>query len=162
MQQKIQIILFQLVAELKKLGWLAEKDWELTYQVERTVKLTKEISVEGSIGDAPAWTDSFLTSIAIKLESDDEITYFPEYVIETELFVPGGNIREIQYSTDNETAFSDRDITNPAKAMTSAKQIDVHVANHIQEAFDEYLLENGNAIDDSTKGTDPDAYDDPL
>ena len=154
MNEKIQAILLKLVVELKKLRWKVGENWELDLKNEGHVTLTKFINVEGSLGD-DSWNDQIQTTIDLKLSSDDQVTYFPEFNIMAEIFIQGGPIKDVVQQNDNDTAFSENDLGDDAKIQFAAKRITRTTEDVIEHEYEEYLTNNGEAIEYEKTHGDP-------
>jgi hypothetical protein len=145
MNEKIQAILLQITLELKKLKWVAGSDWEITLKSEGHVPLVKQVAVEGSMGDEE-WRDNIETHLDLKLTSEDELTYFPDYTIYANIFIEGGSNQDIAYKMDADVAFTERDVRNKDKISLAAKKIDRLAESHIEQEFSDYVDMNANAI----------------
>lgn len=145
MNERIQAILLKIVVELKKMRWKAVPDWEITLKSEGHVSMVKSIGVEGSMGDEE-WRDEVETYIDLKLSSDDEITYFPDYTVYGNIFIDGGSSKDIAYKMDADVAFTERDLGDDAKISIAAKKIDRLVENHIEQEYGDYIDMNAQEI----------------
>jgi len=162
MNEKIQAILLKVVIELKKLQWSAAPDWEVTLKGEGHVPMIKNVSVEGSIGDEE-FQDTVETAMDLKLVSDDQITYFPDYTVFGQILIPGGPNEDIAYKMDADVAFTDADISNERKIKEAAIKINRLVDSHIQTEFTDYVGDNHQDIEYYKKEgwkADDDARDD--
>lgn len=145
MNEKIQAILLKIVLEMKKSQWAAAPDWELTLKSEGHVPLVKNVPVEGQI-DNEKWTDVVQTHLELKLTSDDQITYFPEYSIYANIFIEGGADKDIAYKMDADVAFTANDLKDRPKMQSCADKINRLVENHIQSEFFQYIDRNAEEI----------------
>jgi len=145
MNEKIQAILLKIVRELKRLKWTVSPDWEITLKSEQHVPMYKAVSVQGSI-DEDEWTDSIDTHIDIKLVSNDEITYIPEYTIRAEIFIEGAGTEDVIHQTDVDVAFTEQDVQDGTKSSSAARKIDRNVENHIEEEYRSYVDSNAQDI----------------
>jgi len=145
MNEKIQAILLKIIVELKKLRWAPAKDWEITFQGEGHVPLIKQIVVRGSLGD-DEWRDEIETYIHLKLRSDDEITYFPEYSIYGSILIQGGNSKDIAFKMDADVAITDGDLNDNIKLIKAAARIDRLVEDHVEAEYNDYVADNGEQI----------------
>lgn len=161
MNEKLQAILLKLIVELKKLHWRVDKNWELTLKSEGHVPLVKYVSVHGSL-DEDEWDEDLQTTIDVRLESDDQVTYFPEFTVYVSISIEGADAtRDVAHKTDNDTAFTDRDVSEDAKIKSAAQGITRSTENLVEHEYDEYIQEHGNDITYHKKlGVDPDQYDD--
>lgn len=151
MNEKIQAILLKIVLELKKDRWMVAPDWELTLKSEGHVPMTKTIPVQGNFGD-DEWSDNIETTIYLKLTSNDEVTYFPEYTIYANIFIDGGTSKDIAYKLDASIAFTDHDVRDTQKASVAAKKISRLVEDHIESEYSDYVDQNGQSIRDYKQG----------
>ncbi len=145
MNRKITAILLELTVALKKVGWTAGKDWEITLQSEGHVPLIKRIIVQGALG-GQKWKDSIETYIDLKLTSDDEITYFPDYTIYAHIALEGVDPKDLAYKMGGTVAFTDKDIKKTSKISDAAKKIDRLIEIHINHEYQDYLDTNENKI----------------
>ena len=145
MNEKIQAILLKIVLDLKKLSWEAHPDWEITLKSEGHVPMIKQIGVEGSMGDDD-WRDIIETHLDIKLISDDEITYFPNYTIYAAISINDVASKDIAYKMDADVAFTERDVRDQSKITLAAKRIDRMVENHIEQEYGNYVSSNSQSI----------------
>lgn len=161
MNTKIHAILLKLVRDLQKLEWKVTPDWELNLKMEGHATLVKDIRVQGSIGGEDPWDDEVPTTIDLKLASNDELTFFPEYTIYADISVGEGDIKDVLYKTDNDTAFTDKDFSDDKKIASAANKISRAIEDHIEHEFDEYLIQNGDTIQHKQGSKhDPDGHDD--
>lgn len=146
MNQNVQAILLKLVVELKKLRWKVSENWELALKSEGHVEMVRKIHVRGKLGEHEEWDDNIETTINLKLSSQDEITFFPEYIIQAEIFLEGGSFKDVNDKADVDEAFVAKDVSNDAKAKSAATKITRNVENYIEHEYDEYLSHNGDEI----------------
>ena len=130
---------------MKKLGWLAGEDWELTLKSEGHVPLVKDISVMGSMDDEE-WTDDVQTNIDLKLTSSDNITYWPDYTIYSQIFIQGGSNKDVVYKGDADVGFTENDIKDNRKIATASKRIDRIVNGHMEQEYADYVDNNAEEI----------------
>ena len=145
MNQNIQAILLKVVLELKKMQWVAGKDWEITLKSEGHVPLVKQISVNGSMDDEE-WRDDVETHLQLKLDSDDQITYFPDYTIYANIMIDGGTSKDIAYKMDADVAFTEKEIRDDRKIEQCAKRINRLVEDHIEQEYASYIDNNAEEI----------------
>ncbi len=145
MNDKIQAILLKIVLELKKIGWVANPDWEVTMKSEGHVPLVKQISVMGSMDDEE-WRDDIETHIELKLSSEDQITYWPAYTIYANVFMDGGVSKDVVYKGDADVAFTEKDFKEDRKPKTAAERIDRIIAGHMEQEYADYVDNNAEAI----------------
>lgn len=145
MNEKIQAILLKIVVEMKKLRWFPDENWEITFKSEGHASLKKAIGVEGSLGDEE-WRDEVDTLLNLKLSSDDEITYFPDYTVYGTINIDGGASKDVFHHMDADVAFTERDLGDDAKIALSAKKINRLVENHIEQEYGDYVDMNAQQI----------------
>jgi hypothetical protein len=141
MNDKMQAILLKLILNLKKLKWEAGQDWEITLKSEGHVPLIKMIQVEGSM-DNEEWNDHVEIAMDLKLDSQDEITYFPDYTIFGQIFIDGGSTEDIAYNMDADVAFTNEDYRDDRKLQSAAEKINQLVDNHVQSQYTKYIDDN--------------------
>jgi hypothetical protein len=151
MNDKIQAILLKIILEMKKENWSVAPDWEVTLKGEGHVPLSKRVRVQGNLDD-DEWSDDIETTIDLKLGSEDELTYFPEYTVYASIFIEGGGIEDIAYKMNASVAFTEHDVRDDAKAASAAKRITRLVEDHVEAAYSDYIDENGSAITDYKNG----------
>lgn len=145
MNEKIQAILLKIIVELKKDHWRAHPDWQLTLKSEGHVPLQKNISVRGNLGE-DEWSDDVDTTIDLKLTSDDELTYFPEYTIYANIMITGGASKDIAEKSDAPVAFTAEDFNDAAKASSAGKKISNLVSNYMENEYSNYVDQNASEI----------------
>jgi hypothetical protein len=145
MNEKIQAILLKIVVQLKGMRWKAAPDWEITLKSEGHVPLVKTIGVEGNLGEEE-WRDEIETYLELKLISEDEITYFPNYTVYANMHVEGGEIKDLAYTMDADVAFTERDLQDADKIGLAAKKIDRLIENHIEQEYGDYIDMNAQQI----------------
>jgi len=145
MNEKIMAILLQLAVSLKESGWITGKDWEITLKGEGHVPLTKQIPVEGEL-DNQKWSDNIETYIDLKLDSDDQITYFPDYTIYAHITVEGAEPKDIAYKMGGSAAFTEHDVRAKAKVSDAAKKINRLIDTHINHEYQDYIDMNEKRI----------------
>lgn len=162
MNEKIQAILLKIILDLKKENWIISPDWQITLRSEGHAPLKKDIPVDGTLGD-DEWNDKLETHIDLKLITDDQFTYFPEYTVNTSIFIEGGTIKDVVHKMTADFAFTDHDYNNADKAGETARKISRLVENFIEEQYAEYINENSEQITDYKNGAweaDNDSIDD--
>ena len=162
MNEKIQAILLKIILQLKKLGWSASQDWELTLKSEGHVPMVKQVTVMGSMDD-DEWRDDVETHIDLKLGSDDNLTFFPEYTIYAEIFLQGGSSKDVVYKSDADVAFTEKDIRDDRKIKLAASRLDRIVDGYMEQEYADYVDNNAQDISYYKQGgwkADDDARDD--
>ena len=145
MSEKIQAILLRSVKELKTLGWKTGPDWQITLKSDGHIPLTKSFPVKGTMGEKE-WDDVVDVTIDFKIDSDDQLTHIPEFVVHANIFIDGAPSKDISYKMDNDTAFTERDFNNQSKILSAVKRIDQQVDTFIQEEYNEYVDANQSSL----------------
>jgi hypothetical protein len=141
----------KIILELKKLGWKAEPDWRIALKVENHVPLVKQIEVTNDT-NKQSWNDQIETHIDLRLSTPDKITYFPEYEISANIFIEGGDIKDVLYTADAGVAFIDKDFQNKSKITLAAKKIDSTTRDQIESEYSNYLSSAATAIQQYRQG----------
>ena len=161
MNEKIQAILLKIILELKKLGWAAAQDWDLTLKSENQVPMVKQVSVAGAMND-DEWRDDIETHVDLKLISDDNITFFPSYTIYAEIFLQGGSSKDVVYKSDVDVAFTENDFRDNRKFKIAASRINRIIEDYMEQVYADYVDTNANDINNFKQGgykADDDALD---
>jgi hypothetical protein len=145
MNEKIQAVLLKLTLELKKFKWSAGADWQITLKGEGHVPMVKMVPVEGSMGDEE-WNDHIEIAMDLKLDSNDELTYFPDYTIFGQIFIDGGSNEDIAYKMDADVAFTAEDFQNERKVKEAASKINRLIDDHVQNQYSKYIDDNTENI----------------
>ena len=138
MNEKIQAILLRIIIDLKSLGWAAAPDWEITLKSEGHLPMIKNIPVENNIGELEI-KDDVQTYVDLKLKSEDEITYFPEYNIYATIFIEGAGGKDVVHKMDADVAFTEKDVKDKGKTSLAAKKISRLVETQISQEFEEFI-----------------------
>ena len=146
MNEKIQAILLKIILELKKMGWTAGPDWEITLKSEGYVPLVKLIPVEGYLNDKQ-WNDHVEIAMNLKLTSSDEVTFFPDYTIFGQISVEGGPNEDIASKMDADVAFTVSDYRKDSKLKSAAAKINRLIDDHIQTQYSNYIDTNKQEIE---------------
>ena len=118
------------------------------------VEMTKPVSVQGSMGDE-SWDDYIDTQIDLKLVTNDEITFFPEYVTHANFFVDGATSKDVMDNSDVDVAFTESDFQDEAKIASAAKKISSRTADYIEHEYDDYISQNQSEIEFYQQHGDP-------
>lgn len=145
MNEKIQAITLKLVVALQKEKWNVDKDWQITLKSEGHVPLRKYVSVRGNLGDED-WSDDVDTTIDLRLASDDEITFFPEFTMYATLYISGGGGKDVAHKTDADVAFVADDFNDDKKIQLAAKKISNGVSEYIENEYSNYVDQNASDI----------------
>ncbi|TRO55123.1 hypothetical protein E2P64_07770 [Candidatus Bathyarchaeota archaeon] len=151
MNRKITAILLKIAIALKKSGWRLGPDYEVELKSEGHLSLKKPIRVQGALGDEE-WDDAIATFMYLRLDSDDGITYYPEYVVNAEIFIQGGDIKDVNYKMDADIGLMDTDIEDERKIELAARKINSYVESHIESEYQSYLDTNADSIKDYKAG----------
>ena len=138
MNEKIQAILLSIILELKKLGWVPSPDWEITLNTEKKGLLNKNIPVE-SVIKGKHKTDNIEILLELTINSEDKITYFPNFTIYGYILVRGNSSRDIIHTTESDVSFMESDVKNIRKFKSAASKINRHIENYIQSEYTSYL-----------------------
>lgn len=133
MNEKIQLILFKIVLDLKKLGWKSMPDWEITFKSEGHISMTKVIPVKIDVNGRRS-SDSVETYLNFKFSSDDQITFYPEYNVSTSIFI-NSEIKDISENMDIDIPFSEEDLQDLQKINAASVRINDSIQNYIQESY---------------------------
>jgi hypothetical protein len=146
MNDKIKAILLKIAKELQKHGWNSNKEMDITFKSEGSIMLSRSVPVKGSLNDQE-WNENIQTELALKIGSDDQITWFPEYTIISEIYMRGGNIKDINYQMDIDVGFLEKDARDQSKIVFAARKINQYVVAHMQEEYYDYLDSNATEIE---------------
>lgn len=145
MNEKIKAILLKIILELKRLGWTADPDWEITFQSEKHVPLVKFIKVQGSTEDKD-WEDSVETTIHYKLNSRDQITYFPSCIVYTSISLIGLEMKDVVHELGIDVAFTEKDIRNQSNIKNAATRTNDLIQEYIRQEYSTYVDMNSQKI----------------
>jgi hypothetical protein len=145
MNEKMQAILLGIVIHLKKMGWTPGPDWEITLKSEGHVPMIKLISVQGSVEDED-WDDNVETFINFKLESRDDITYFPYCTVYTNISVVGLEVKDIVHELGIDVAFTEKDIKNTRNIKNASSRTNDLVEEYIRQEYATYVDMNAQKI----------------
>jgi hypothetical protein len=119
----------------------------VTLQGEGHVPLKKMCHVHGNLGDEE-WDDSVEVNIDFKLSSQDNYTYFPEYIVYASFIIDGAGSGDIADHMDVDVAFTEKDFNDNIKATEAAKRITASVNDHIETKYSDFVNTNASAIED--------------
>jgi len=145
MSQKSEIILLQIVKALESIGWLVDSQWQLSLKADGFIPLMRSITTQGSLNDTE-WSDEIHTLIRLKVTTEDEITFFPEFSLYAQIAVGSVPPQDIDYKMMGNQSFTDKDVKDTKKAATAAKEITRMVESHINEAYQDYLDKNEDLV----------------
>ena len=145
MNEKTKAILMKTVLELKKDKWNVAPDWEITLKGEGHVSLAKNIPVTGNLGD-DQWDDTVETTADLKLASQDQVTFYPEFIVYANIFIQGGGSKDIALKMDADVAFTEGDFTDDKKIASAAKKISNIIEDYIETQYSDYIDDNSQDI----------------
>jgi len=145
MDKKIQAILLSVVSQLKKLNWKLSDEWAITIKTDGNVSISKKIPVSGNISDQEIHM-SIPTYVNFKLDSTDEITYFPNITVNAQINIDGGQLEDVEETGEIDVAFTNDDYKHATKATDAAKKINRNVEDFINTAFEKYISNNSDSI----------------
>jgi hypothetical protein len=145
MNQKAEVILLQLVKSIEKNEWSPGKDWQLTFKTDGHIPLIRSIMVEASM-DGDKWKDQVEVYITLKVSTEDEWTFFPEFTLYAQVAIGSIPSQDIAYKMVGNTAFTEKDIKDIKKFIGAAREIDRMVHNHINEVYQDYVDKNDELV----------------
>lgn len=155
MDKKIMGILLQIVKRLdKENGWMVDKDWELTYKSNGHISLVKTVEVEGQL-DQAKWKEQVPTQVDLKMTSEDEWTYWPEFTIFAQVKIAAIDSEDIAYKMTSNVAYMADDVKDETKAGKAAREINQSVNGHIQKVYQQYVDKNKEAVRYYMQSIDP-------
>jgi len=146
MNEKIQAILLSIILELKKLRWSPASDWEITLHTDKKGSLIKQIPVEGSFKDEK-WNDNIEILMELTLNSEDQITYFPNFTIYGHIFITSGLTGDIVYTMEDDNSYMEDDVKKNGKFKLSAANINRLVEDYVQNEYTSYISSHKDDID---------------
>lgn len=162
MNDKQKALLIKIAEILRdKFRWEMAADHEISLFGEGMIPMVKTIQVESSLDDKEISSD-VICSLDLKLGSDDQITWYPDFTITGDFLVDGANPGDFTYSTNASTGFMEGDIEQDGnKFVRTASEINNIVDNYVQGEYHEYVMRNAEAISYYRKDgwkADDDAY----
>ena len=145
MNQKAQVILLQIVKILKENQWKTDSQWQLSLKVDGFVPLMRSIIADGRLDD-DKWKDQVNTLIRLKMSTDDDITFFPEFSIYAQIALGEVPAKDIEYSMMGNTAFTEKDLKDEKKFKSAASEINRMVDDHINEVYQDYIDMNDELL----------------
>ena len=145
MSQKSEIILLQIVRTLETLGWSVDSQWQLSLKADGFIPLVRSITTQGSVNETE-WSDEIPTLIRLKVTTEDEITFFPEFSTYAQIAVGSVPAKDVDDKMMGNQSFTDKDVKDTKKAATAAKEITRMVESHINEAYQDYLDKNEDLV----------------
>ncbi len=156
MSQKSEIILLQIVKALESLGWSVDSQWQLSLKADGFIPLVRSVTTQGNLNDTE-WSDEIHTLIRLKIATEDEITFFPEFSMYAQIAVGSVPPEDIDYKMMGNQSFTDKDVKDTKKAAIAAKEITRMVENHIGEVYQDYVDKNEDLVAFHTKNMGGDA-----
>lgn len=145
MNQKAEVILLQIVKALEKNEWSTGKDWQLTFKSDGHIPLIRSVVVEASM-DGDKWKDNIEVYITLKVSTEDEWTYFPEFTVYAQIAIGSIPSQDIAYKIVGNTAFMEKDIKDAKKFIGAAREIDRMVQSHLSEVYQDYVDKNDELV----------------
>jgi len=145
MNQKSQILLLQMVKALKVNDWSGDNQWELSLKADDNVPLMRSVPVEGHLGEEK-WKDQIHTMIRVSVTTDDDITFFPEFFLYAQIAIGSIPVKDIEYKTAGNVAFTDKDLKNDKKFQSAAHEISRMVDTYIGEMYQDYIDINEDLV----------------
>lgn len=146
MNKKIEGILLQIAKKLEKTeGWMVDKDWAVSLKADGYLTFVRTFMVRGSL-DEDKWEDQIPVTIHLKLTSDDEWTYWPEFTVYAQVKL--GDLKEddIEYKMQSNVSFMSDDVKDEAKAAAAAKEITKFAGSHVEEVYQDYVEKNDELV----------------
>jgi hypothetical protein len=141
MNEKLKAILLKIATELRQFGWRPSGDYELNFRNSGHFSVRSSVKVEGTRDDE-TWTEGIDIELDLGLDTNDQITYYPEYELHGEIFMQGGNISDLEQVMDINVSFTENDVNNNQKIKLAAQQINTSVQGYVQEQYQEYINDN--------------------
>ena len=145
MNQKSQIILLQLVKALQSSKWTSDNQWQLSLKADRYVPLVRPVIVEGSL-DGDKWKDQIHVMIRLKVSTEDEITFFPEFSIFAQIAIGSIPSKDIDYQMAGNEAFTEKDLKDNKKFNSASHEINRMVDSYINEVYQDYVDVNEDLV----------------
>ena len=145
MNQKAEAILLQIVKALKQNEWSTGENWQLTLKADGHIPLIRSVVANASM-DGDKWKDQIQAYITLKVSTEDEWTYFPEFTLYAQLAIGAIPSKDVAYKMIGNEAFMEKDIKDAKKFISAAREIDRMVQNHINEVYQDYVDENDELV----------------
>lgn len=145
MNPNAEVILLQIVRALEKNEWSTGKDWQLTFKADGHIPLIRSVMAEASM-DGDKWKDQIEAYITLKISSEDDWTYFPEFILYAQIAVGSIPPKDIAYKMIGNEAFMEKNIKDEKKFLSAGREINRMVQNHINEVYQDYVDENDELI----------------
>lgn len=145
MNQKSQIILLQLVKALQSSKWTSDNQWQLSLKADGYVPLVRPVIVEGNLG-GDKWKDQIYVMIRLKVSTEDEITFFPEFSIYAQVAIGSIPSKDIDYQMAGNEAFTEKDLKDNKKFNSASHEINRMVDSYINEVYQDYVDVNEDLV----------------
>ena len=145
MNPKAEAILLQLVKALAENEWITGKDWQLTFKADGHIPLIRTVTVQASM-DGDKWKEQVQAYITLKVSTEDEWTFFPEFTLYAQVAIGSIPTKDIAYKMIGNEAFTEKEIKDTKKFISAAREIDRMVQNHINEVYQDYVDENDELV----------------
>ena len=145
MNQKAEAILLQIVKALKQNEWSTGENWQLTLKADGHIPLIRSVVANASM-DGDKWKDQIQAYITLKVSTEDEWTYFPEFTLYAQIAIGSIPSKDVAYKMIGNEAFMEKDIKDAKKFISAAREIDRMVQNHINEVYQDYVDENDELV----------------
>jgi len=145
MNPKAEAILLQIVKALEKSEWSTGKDWQLSFKADGHIPLIRSVMVEASM-DGDKWKDQVQVYITLKISTEDDWTFFPEFILYAQVAISSLPTKDIAYKMVGNEAFMEKDIKDEKKFISAAREIDRMVQNHINEVYQDYVDEHDELV----------------
>lgn len=145
MNPKAEAILLQIVKALKQNEWSTGENWQLTLKADGHIPLIRSVVADASM-DGDKWKDQIQAYITLKVSTEDEWTYFPEFTLYAQIAIGSIPSKDVAYKMIGNEAFMEKDIKDSEKFISAAREIDRMVQNHINEVYQDYVDENDELV----------------
>ena len=145
MNPKAEAILLQIVKALKQNEWSTGENWQLTLKADGHIPLIRSVVADASM-DGDKWKDQIQAYITLKVSTEDEWTYFPEFTLYAQIAIGSIPSKDVAYKMIGNEAFMEKDIKDAKKFISAAREIDRMVQNHINEVYQDYVDENDELV----------------
>lgn len=145
MNPKAEAILLQIVKALKQNEWSTGENWQLTLKADGHIPLIRSVMASASM-DGDKWKDQIQAYITLKVSTEDEWTYFPEFTLYAQIAIGSIPSKDVSYKMIGNEAFMEKDIKDSKKFISAAREIDRMVQNHINEVYQDYVDENDELV----------------
>lgn len=145
MNPKAEAILLQIVKALEKNEWITGKDWQLTLKADGHIPIIRTVTIQASM-DGDKWKEQVQALLHLKVSTEDEWTYFPEFTLYAQIAIGEIPAKDIAYKMIGNEAFTEKEIKDEKKFLSAAREIDRMVQSHINEVYQDYVDENDELV----------------